>query len=224
LVGGSQKILNFGVCHQVITPHWIFLSAHYSSSTTNTSLFEVPTMMLQNQGRSKRTFLILLLGALALASAKNAARTPATFLPRGITDVAAQNVKLSNIEQTRTHASAAALKSGNGDLVLGGAVPTPTAAELKGTAIFLILDHFFRVVFKKNGISFPSQLGGCCILFAVMIASEIVKPGAGDAVFQYLSPGAGLLARWIAVFFVPGLAMLPNAPSMGNAFEVSTFM
>jgi hypothetical protein len=53
-----------------------------------------------------------------------------------------------------------------------------------------------------------------------MIAAEIVKPGAGDAVFQYLSPGAGLLARWIAVFFVPGLAMLPNAPSMGNAFEV----
>lgn len=182
--------------------------------------------MLQNQGRSKRTFLLLLLGALALAlaSAKNAARTPATFLPRGITDVAAQNVKLSNIEQTRTHAaaSAAALKNGNGDLVRGGAVPTPSAVELKGTAIFLILDHFFRVVFKKNGISFPSQLGGCCILFAVMIASEIVKPGAGDAVFKYLSPGAGLLARWIAVFFVPGLAMLPNAPSMGNAFEVST--
>jgi hypothetical protein len=56
-----------------------------------------------------------------------------------------------------------------------------------------------------------------------MILAEIVKPGVGDSVFSYLSPGAGLLARWIAVFFVPGLAMLPNAPSMGSALEVSMY-
>jgi hypothetical protein len=96
----------------------------------------------------------------------------------------------------------------------------PSGDELKGSFIFLILDHFFRVLFQKNGISFPSQLGGCCILFALMILAEIVKPGTGGAVFRSLSPGAGLLARWIAVFFVPGLAMLPNAPSMGSALEV----
>jgi hypothetical protein len=107
----------------------------------------------------------------------------------------------------------------------GGAVSTllPSVNELKGSVIFLALDHFFRVLFKKNGISFPSQLGGCCILFALMILAEIVKPGVGDSVFSYLSPGAGLLARWIAVFFVPGLAMLPNAPSMGSALEVSMY-
>jgi len=28
------------------------------------------------------------------------------------------------------------------------------------------------------------------------------------------------LTKWIAVFFVPGLAMLPLAPSMGNSLEV----
>ena len=174
-----------------------------------------------NQGRNKRVVLFLLLGVLTLVSAKSTGRTPATFLPRGITEIANQNAKLTNIVNSHaTSAIASSLNNENGDLVRGGAIPTPTADELKGTAVFLALDHFFRVVFKKNGISFPSQLGGCCILFALMIAAEIVKPGAGDAVFQYLSPGAGLLARWIAVFFVPGLAMLPNAPSMGNAFEV----
>ena len=88
-------------------------------------------------------------------------------------------------------------------------------------AIFLVLDHLFRVLFKKYGIAFPSQLGGCCILFTMMLLMNVVVKGSGDAVFQYLSPGSGLLARWIAVFFVPGVAMLPNAPSMGNAVEVS---
>jgi len=177
-------------------------------------------MVRHNQGRNKHIVLFFLVGVLALASAKNAGRTTSTFLPRGITEIAPHNAKVSNVVNNRATSAPGALNNANKNLVRGGAVPTPTADELKGTAVFLLLDHFFRVVFKKNGISFPSQLGGCCILFAIMIAAEIVKPGAGNAVFQYLSPGAGLLARWIAVFFVPGLAMLPNAPSMGNAFEV----
>jgi len=63
-------------------------------------------------------------------------------------------------------------------------------------------------------------LGGCCILFIVLLLANAVKPGLGDAVFTSLSPGAGLLAKWLPVFFVPGLAMLPNAPSMGSAVEI----
>jgi len=42
----------------------------------------------------------------------------------------------------------------------------------------------------------------------------------GDAVFEYLTPGANLLAKWLPVFFVPGLAMLPLAPSMGSPVEI----
>jgi hypothetical protein len=36
-----------------------------------------------------------------------------------------------------------------------------------------------------------------------------------------LTPGAGWLAKFLPVFFVPGLAMLPVAPSVGSFVEVS---
>lgn len=53
-----------------------------------------------------------------------------------------------------------------------------------------------------------------------MIIAEGIIPGVGNAVFEYLTPGANLLAKWLPVFFVPGLAMLPLAPSMGSPLEI----
>lgn len=55
----------------------------------------------------------------------------------------------------------------------------------------------------------------------IMNLLEVVKPGLGDGIFASLTPGAGLLAKWLPVFFVPGLAMLPLAPSMGSPLEIA---
>jgi putative effector of murein hydrolase len=57
-------------------------------------------------------------------------------------------------------------------------------------------------------------------LFVLLIVTELIIPGLGDAAFYALAPGSGLLAKWLPVFFVPGLAMLPLAPSMGSSIEV----
>jgi len=116
---------------------------------------------------------------------------------------------LSAVEETISHAVSRR----------GGAV-SAQVQETGGALAFVILDVLFRKVFKANNIAFPSQLGGCCILFGVLLLSELVSPGTGDMVFTALSPGAGLLAKWLPVFFVPGLAMIPLAPSMGSSFEV----
>ena len=86
--------------------------------------------------------------------------------------------------------------------------------------MFLLLDKWFRAFFTANKIPFPSPLGGCIIVLITLLLSEVVKPGSGEVVFQTLAPGAGLLAKWLPVFFVPGLAMLPLAPSMGGSLEV----
>ena len=96
-----------------------------------------------------------------------------------------------------------------------------SGAEVKGVIIFTVLDHLFRKAFTAYDIKFPSQLGGCCILFVIMLLAEAIKPGSGDAVFASLTPGANALAKWLPVFFVPGLALLPLAPSMGSPLEVS---
>jgi len=54
-----------------------------------------------------------------------------------------------------------------------------------------------------------------------MLAAETVSPGLGDSIFSSLSPGSALLAKWLPVFFVPGLAMLPLATSVGSGLEVA---
>ena len=103
----------------------------------------------------------------------------------------------------------------------GGAAASDSSKQITGAAYFIIMDIVLRKLFAKYEIPFPSQLGGCCILFALMVVAELIRPGFGDAAFDVLSPGAAILAKWLPVFFVPGLAMLPLAPSMGSPFEVS---
>jgi hypothetical protein len=95
----------------------------------------------------------------------------------------------------------------------------PTKA-LGGALWFGVVDVCLRKFFKAKGISFPSTVAGTCALFVSMVLLQIVKPGLGDAAFEMLTPGAGLLAKWLPVFFVPGLAMLPLAPSIGSPIEV----
>jgi len=78
-----------------------------------------------------------------------------------------------------------------------------------------------RKVFKKSGISFPSQLAGCLILFVLMVIGNVVSSfPVGDQVFDMLSPGAAWLAKWLPVMFVPGLVMVPLAPSVGSSVEL----
>ena len=107
----------------------------------------------------KRLAVLLLLGVATLASSKSIGSN-VSFLPK------LHEKDVSALTSSVDIASA----SYSPQEIRGGGLPaTPTSQELKGTAIFLVLYHLFRVVFKKYGIAFPSQLGGCCILFTLML-------------------------------------------------------
>ncbi|CAJ1950455.1 unnamed protein product [Cylindrotheca closterium] len=93
--------------------------------------------------------------------------------------------------------------------------------SLTGAVIMTLVERVTNRVLKSQGISFPSMLGGCIALLGFMLAAEFISPGVGDSMFSSLSPGSALLAKWLPVFFVPGLAMLPLAPSVGSGFEVA---
>lgn len=168
--------------------------------------------------RFGRSFALLLLLGISTTSLAERRTSSVSFVPRRQSQGIDTIHHLKSSTDFDTVSTPSSLKS----LARGGAlnIPTPSGDEIKGSIAFLLLDHFFRVGFKAKGINFPSQLGGCCILFATMILANVVKPGFGDAVFSFLTPGALWLTKWIAVFFVPGLAMLPLAPSMGNSVEI----
>ena len=112
----------------------------------------------------------------------------------------------------------------------GGATATATPTQLcqlQSAMYFLIMDLVLRKVFYITQIPFPSQLAGCILLFVTMVLLELLPfahtttgTGAGEALFRVLSPGATLITKWLPVFFVPGLAGVPLAPSMGAPIEV----
>ena len=97
--------------------------------------------------------------------------------------------------------------------------PTPLNPFISA-ALLIALDIAFRKSFKALAISFPSSLAGCCLLLASMLTLPVVGPN----LFQTLSPGAALLAKWLPVFFVPSLITLPLVDSIGSSTEVRIYI
>lgn len=90
------------------------------------------------------------------------------------------------------------------------------AKPVAAASMLAVFDILFRRLFQELAISFPSSLAGCGTLFATFL----LVPG-GDSLYQMLSPGAALLAKWLPVFFVPSLITLPLADSVGSISEVT---
>jgi hypothetical protein len=90
---------------------------------------------------------------------------------------------------------------------------------LCSTTLFILMDLVFKSIFKTLGISFPSSLAGCGVLFSLLL---VLPSSMGDKIYKVLKPGAGLLAQWLQVFLVPSLVRLPLAPALGSTVEVGT--
>ena len=80
---------------------------------------------------------------------------------------------------------------------------------LASAAVFIALDVAFRRLFRFLNIAFPSSLGACSIVFAALLL--LPSKAAGFINNKVLQPGAGLLAKWLPLFFVPSLITLPLA-------------
>lgn len=91
---------------------------------------------------------------------------------------------------------------------------------ITGAIILTLIERGINKLFVAKGVKFPSMLGGCAALLFFLLLADLISPGLGELIFSSLSPGSALLAKWLPVFFVPGLAMLPLAPSVGNGLEV----
>lgn len=124
--------------------------------------------------------------------------------------------------QKRQHAAAIVAQAiPRGGKVEAAAKPAILNDEVTGTIVLTLIERILNKIFVQKGIKFPAQLGGCGILFAFLVISEAIVPGFGNSIFEYLTPGTTLLTKWLPVFFVPGLAMLPLAPSVGSGLEIA---
>jgi hypothetical protein len=123
------------------------------------------------------------------------------------------------IHQKKAVAKAATKKKTSQPPAVGSSFNVPTDA-IVGSVAMAMVERVVKKVFLKNGISFPAQLAGCVILFFALLVMDLVVPGSGESLYKALGPGTALLTKWLPVFFVPGLAMLPLAPSVGSGVEV----
>jgi hypothetical protein len=107
----------------------------------------------------------------------------------------------------------------------GGAIlpvdPSLTKA-LAGAAAFAVIEQVVKRGLQAANLKYPAGLGACILLFTLLCLTDLVAPSLAKTVFEALSPGAAILAKWFPVFFVPGLALLPLSPSMGGTVDVST--
>lgn len=109
--------------------------------------------------------------------------------------------------------AAASIRGGS-----NGMIPTK---GIYGVIAMAAIEAGVKKLLAAKDMKFPSMLGGCIALFVVSVLAQIVHPGWGDCIFEFLSPGAALLGKWLPSFFVPGLAILPLAPSIGSGKEVN---
>jgi len=95
---------------------------------------------------------------------------------------------------------------------------------LLGVLVLTAVERGISKLFQTNSIKFPAQLAGCIALFFFLLLADGIHPGLGESMYNSLLPGSNLLAKWFPVLFVPGLVMLPLAPSIGNGVEVLKFI
>jgi hypothetical protein len=91
---------------------------------------------------------------------------------------------------------------------------------ISGAVAMLLIERGINKLFVAKAIKFPAMLAGIIALFSFLLLADVVSPGLGESIFLSLTPGSNLLAKWFPVLFVPGLVMLPLAPSIGNSSEV----
>mmetsp|Transcript_21179 Transcript_21179/g.41961 ORF Transcript_21179/g.41961 Transcript_21179/m.41961 type:complete len:568 (+) Transcript_21179:146-1849(+) len=119
---------------------------------------------------------------------------------------------------TTTHASTKSSVNEGGSPfgILRGKVDS-LLPVVKSAVLYITLDLALAKAFARHSIAFPSALAGMVGLFGVLIGLDTFKGAeASGAAMALLAPGAALFAKWLPLFFVPSLVVLPLFPPPGG--------
>mmetsp|Transcript_35844 Transcript_35844/g.39964 ORF Transcript_35844/g.39964 Transcript_35844/m.39964 type:complete len:535 (-) Transcript_35844:305-1909(-) len=186
------------------------------------------TMMnITKQCRKRNPLLVTLLIAVAIVGGVSAIRSPSSIQQQYTQTQRHYHESRQEEEEQQQLYSVIASTPRGGKIKKTPSIPPTTSAlsfptdAAVGTVALTLIERIVNKVFVQFGVQFPAQLGGCGILFFFLIIADVVLPGSGTSIFKVLEPGTTLLTKWLPVFFVPGLAMLPLAPSVGSGLEVA---
>lgn len=77
--------------------------------------------------------------------------------------------------------------------------------------IILAMDKLLKRAFVAAAIKFPSALFGMFCIFTVLIALDSIVPAAAAGLMSFFEPALLFIQRWLPLFYVPSLVVLPLA-------------
>ncbi|CAA6667028.1 unnamed protein product [Spirodela intermedia] len=77
--------------------------------------------------------------------------------------------------------------------------------------LILAADKFLKKAFVAAAIKFPSALFGMFCVFTVLIVLDVAVPSAAKALANFFEPATLFIQRWLPLFYVPSLVVLPLA-------------
>ncbi|GJN20228.1 hypothetical protein PR202_gb07580 [Eleusine coracana subsp. coracana] len=77
--------------------------------------------------------------------------------------------------------------------------------------IVLAADKFLKQAFVAASIKFPSALFGMFCVFSVFVVFDTIVPALAKAFMNFFEPATLFIQRWLPLFYVPSLVVLPLA-------------
>ncbi|XP_052170880.1 plastidal glycolate/glycerate translocator 1, chloroplastic [Diospyros lotus] len=77
--------------------------------------------------------------------------------------------------------------------------------------IILAMDKVLKKVFVAAAIKFPSALVGMFCVFTVLTILDSTVPAAATSLMNFFEPAILFIQRWLPLFYVPSLVVLPIA-------------
>ncbi|KAH0457135.1 hypothetical protein IEQ34_015042 [Dendrobium chrysotoxum] len=77
--------------------------------------------------------------------------------------------------------------------------------------VIVAADKFLKQAFTAAAIKFPSALFGMFCVFSVLIVLDSFAPTAAMYVMNFFEPATLFIQRWLPLFYVPSLVVLPLA-------------
>lgn len=77
--------------------------------------------------------------------------------------------------------------------------------------IIVATDKLLNQAFVSASIKFPSALFGMFCTFSILMILDTVIPAAAASVVSFFEPAFLFIQRWLPVFYVPSLVVLPLA-------------
>lgn len=120
---------------------------------------------------------------------------------------------------SRTLLAKSAASSSNGGVPDDGVAVAPSPAQnvlgvahlIVSLGVILAMDKFLKQAFVAAAIKFPSALFGMFCTFSVLIILDAVIPSAAEFFMRFFEPAVLFIQRWLPLFYVPSLVVLPVA-------------